>query len=93
MENGKSTIIITRNHSEKSVVKVKHQLVVTFEKLKRLGKHQHQHTTRKCELHLHEKLEMLMYPDQEELSNKCSEIMSRSPHQRKYLLSNYDSKD
>ena len=41
MENGKSTIIITRNHSEKSVVKVKHQLVVTLEKLKSLGKHQH----------------------------------------------------
>ena len=59
MENGKSTIIITRNHSEKSVVKVKHQLVVTFEKLKSLGKHQHQHTTRKCELRLLEKLEML----------------------------------
>ena len=36
-----------------------------------------------------------MYPDPEELLNKRSKIMSRSryPHERKYLLSNYDSKD
>ena len=27
-----------------------------------------------------------MYPDPEEFLNKHSEIMSRSPHERKYLL-------
>ena len=50
-------------------------------------------TTKKCALCLHEKLEILMYPDPEELLNKPSELMSRCPHERKYLLSNYDSKD
>ena len=34
-----------------------------------------------------------MYPDPEEFLNKRSEIMSGCPHERKYLLSNYDSKD
>ena len=50
-------------------------------------------TTKKCALCFHEKLEILMYPDPEELLNKPSELMSRCPHERKYLLSNYDSKD
>lgn len=35
----------------------------------------------------------LMYPNREEILKKRPEIMSRSPHQRKYSLSNYDSKD
>ena len=50
-------------------------------------------TTKKCGLCLHDKLEILMYLDPEELLNKRSEIMSRCPHERKYLLSNYGSKD
>ena len=50
-------------------------------------------TTKKCALYLHEKLEILMYADPEEILNKSSEVMSRCPHERKYLLSNYDSKD
>ena len=50
-------------------------------------------TTEKCKLCLPEKLESLMYPNREEILKKHPEIMSRSPHQRKYSLSNYDSKD
>ena len=34
-----------------------------------------------------------MYSDPDELLNKRSETMFRCPHQRKYLLGNYDSKD
>lgn len=45
-------------------------------------------------LRLHEKLEVLLYPDPEDLlNNKACEIMSRCPHEGKYLLSNYGSKD
>ena len=50
-------------------------------------------TTRKCAFCLHEKLEIIMYPEPDELLNKRYETISRCPHQRKYLLSNYDSKD
>ena len=50
-------------------------------------------TTEKSTFYLHEKLDILMYPDQEELLNKRSENLPRCPHQRKSLLSNYDSKD
>ena len=31
--NGKSSVIMTRNHSETSAIKIKHHSVVTFEKL------------------------------------------------------------
>ena len=50
-------------------------------------------TTKKCALCLHEKLEIPMYLDPEELLNKRSEIMWRCLHETKYLLSNYDGKD
>ena len=46
-------------------------------------------TKKKCVLCLHEKLEILMHPDPEELLNKRSESMSRCPHERKHLLSNH----
>ena len=40
--NGKSGIIITRNHSETSAIKLKHHLVVTVGKLTgKLEKYQH----------------------------------------------------
>ena len=40
--NGKSGIIITRNHSETSAIKLKHHLVVTVGKLRgKLEKYQH----------------------------------------------------
>ena len=39
--NGKSSIRVTQNHSETSVIKMKHNSVVTFGKLRRLDKYQH----------------------------------------------------
>ena len=54
----------------------------------------HSDTAKKWALCLHEKWKTLMYPNpMEELLNKLFEIMCRCPHQRKYLLSNYDNKD
>ena len=35
----------------------------------------------------------ILRKNSEELLNKCSKVMLRCPHERKYLLSNYDSKD
>ena len=49
--------------------------------------------TKNCALCFYQKLEILMYSDPDELLNKRSETMFRCPHQRKYLLGNYDSKD
>ena len=49
--------------------------------------------TKKCLLCLHEKLEIINYPDQEELLNKRSELISKCRHVNKYLLSNYKSND
>ena len=50
-------------------------------------------TTKKCSFCFHEKLEILMYPNLEELLNNHSEITSRCLKQGKYLCSNYDRKD
>ena len=47
--------------------------------------------SRERALCLYEKLEILIYPDPEKLLNKRPEIMARCPHERKYLLSNYDN--
>ena len=46
-------------------------------------------TTKKYTICLHEKLEILMHPDPEELLNKRYKSMSRCPHERKRLLSNH----
>ena len=84
---------------------MKHQSLVTFGKSRmRPDKYQHiltwsvvrtvpaySYTT--IPLCLHEKLEILMNTDPEELLNKRSKVMTRGPHERKYLLSNGDSKD
>ena len=103
--NGKSGITITRNHSEINVIKMKHQSVVKFGKSRmRPDKYQHiltwsvvrtvpAYSNTTIPLCLHEKLEILMNPDPEELLNKRSKVVSRCPHERKYLLSNDDSKD
>ena len=86
---------------------MKHQSVITFGKSRmRPDKYQYiltwsvvrtvpaySNTAKKCALCLHQNLEILMNPDPEELLNKRSQIMSRCPHERKYLLSNDDSKD
>ena len=42
---------------------------------------------------LHEKYEILNYPDQEELLNKRSELVLKRGHVNKFLLSNYKSSD
>ena len=49
--------------------------------------------SKRCILYLHEKYEILYYPDQEELLNKTSELVSKCQHVNKFLLSNYKSND
>ena len=49
--------------------------------------------TRSCMLCLHEKFEILTYPNQDELWNKRSELVSKGRHINKYLLSNYKAND
>ena len=49
--------------------------------------------SKRCMLRLHEKNEILSYPDQEELLNKRSEIVSKCRHVNKFHLSNYKSND
>ena len=49
--------------------------------------------SKRCMLCLHEKYEILSYPDQEELLNKRSELVSKCRHINKFLLSNYKSND
>ena len=46
-----------------------------------------------CMLCLHEKFEILMYPKQDELLNKRSELVFKCRHINKYLLSNYKAND
>ena len=48
---------------------------------------------KRCQLCLYEKYAIITYPDPENLLNKRSKIMSKWPHQRKFLLSNYDTHD
>ena len=49
--------------------------------------------SKRCLLCLHEKYEIINYPNQEELLNKRSELISKCRHSNKYLLSNYKSND
>ena len=49
--------------------------------------------TRSCMLCLHEKFEILTYPNQDELLNKRSELASKCRQVNKYLLSNYKAND
>ena len=49
--------------------------------------------TKHCQLCLYKKYAIITYPDHENLLKKCSEIMSKCPHQQKFLLSNYDTRD
>ena len=49
--------------------------------------------TKSCMLCLHEKFEILMNPNQDELLNKRSELVSKCRHINKYLLSNYKAND
>ena len=47
--------------------------------------------SKRCMLCLHEKYEILNYPDHEELLDKMSELVSKCQHFSKFLLSNYKS--
>ena len=49
--------------------------------------------SKRCLLCLHEKYEIINYPNQEDLLNKRSELISKCCHSNKYLLSNYKSND
>ena len=49
--------------------------------------------TKRCQLCLYEKYATITYPDPENLFNNRSEIMSKCPHQRNFLLSNCDTRD
>ena len=42
-----------------------------------------------CMLCVHDKFEILIYPNQDELFNKRSEVASKCRHVNNYLLSNY----
>ena len=47
--------------------------------------------SKKCQLRLQEKFEILNYPNPNELLDKRSELISKSRHVNKFLLSNYKS--
>ena len=49
--------------------------------------------TKWCSLCLHEKLAILMYPNQSELLNKRSERVSKCWHKNKFLLQTFNSND
>ena len=51
------------------------------------------HITKECILCLHENLEIVDYPQPEELLNKRSELVSKRRHASKFLLNNYKSND
>ena len=46
-----------------------------------------------CMLCIHEKFEILTYPNQDEQLNKRSELVSKCRHINKYLLSSYKAND
>ena len=48
---------------------------------------------RSCTLCLHEKFKILAYPNQNDLLNKRSELVSKCCHVNKNLLSNYKAND
>ena len=49
--------------------------------------------TKKCDLCLHEKLEIITYKDKDILLNKNNELISKCRHQNKFLLKNYKTND
>ena len=49
--------------------------------------------SKKCLSCLHKKFEIVVFKDQENLSNKRSEIISKCRHANKYLLRNYKTND
>ena len=49
--------------------------------------------SKKCLLCLHEKLLIITYPNQNELLNKRSELISKCRHENKFMLVNYNTND
>ena len=49
--------------------------------------------TKSCLLCLHEKFAILTYPNQDELLNERSKLVSKCRHINKHLLSNHKSND
>ena len=49
--------------------------------------------SKKCNLCLRKKYEILFYKNKEELLNKRSEIIAKCRHMNKFILANYKSKD
>ena len=52
----------------------------------------HSNITKKCLLCLHEKPEIINYPEQNKLLNKRYELISKCRHANKFLLRNYKTK-
>ena len=49
--------------------------------------------TQRCSLCLHDKLVILMYPNQSQLLNKRSELVSKCQDENKFLLQTFNSND
>ena len=49
--------------------------------------------TKRCRLCLYEKFAIINYPNEHELLNKRSELISKCRHENKFLLINYSSND
>ena len=49
--------------------------------------------TQRCNLCVQEKLEILFFPNQDQLLNKRSELVSKCRHGNKFLLANYKGND
>ena len=49
--------------------------------------------TKQCSLCLHQKLAILMYPNQGQILNKRSELVSKYRHENKFLLQTFNSND
>ena len=50
-------------------------------------------TTTRCSLYLYEKLAILMYPNQSELLSKRSKLVSKCPHENKFILQTFKSNE
>ena len=49
--------------------------------------------TKRCSLCLHEKLAIITYPYLDEILNRRSELVTKSRHEDKFLLKNFNSND
>ena len=106
-ESSKSGIITIIIRSDAAVTLIKLLFVSTYgkSKINTINKmpsfkwsvvksvSEYSNISKRCLLCLHEKFEIVNYPNQKELSNKRSELISKGRHANKYLLANYKSND